>query len=174
MDCVQSNTWYCIHCREFLPVDQFKAGPKRWICRRHYNEKWHKVKMERWNQKPQQKQASIMWQVAYKDSVTVFLLKIAITPAQVLMLLQDYNIPMNTGVRLLPLDPKKPLSLDNCCLTSLAIRKVTSRVWKQFHCTREYDSALGHYQVGWFSPFQSTNEHTCVNRSGRCNVPHEW
>ena len=147
MKFVQITKWYCMQCRDFLPIQQFKAGPKRWICRRHYNEKWHKVKMERWNQNPQQKQCNVIWQIAYKDSITVFLLKIEISPAQVLILLQDHSIPMNTGVRLLPLDPNKPLSLENYCLTSLAIRKVMCRVWKQFHCTSEYESALGHYQM---------------------------
>jgi hypothetical protein len=88
MECVQTTKWYCMQCRKFLPIKQFKAGPKRWICRRHYNEKWHKVKMERWNKNPQQKRCNIMWQIAYKDSVIVFLLKIEITPAQVLILLQ--------------------------------------------------------------------------------------
>jgi hypothetical protein len=103
--------------------------------------------MDQWSKKPQQKQSNIMWQIAYKDSVTVFLLKIDITPAQVLMLLQDHAVHVNTGVRLLPLDPKKALSLDNYCLTSLAIRKVMCRVWKQFCCTSEYESALGHCQT---------------------------
>ena len=61
----------------------------------------------------------------------------------------DYvkSIWLNIGVRLLPLDPQKSLSLDNYCLTSLDIRKVMCRVWKRFHCTREYESALAHYQM---------------------------
>jgi hypothetical protein len=167
MECVQTTKWYCMQCRDFLPIKQFKAGPKRWICRRHYNEKWHKVKMERWNKNPQQKRCNIMWQIAYKDSIIVFLLKIEITPAQVLILLQDHSIPMNTGVRLLPLDPKKPLSLDNYCLTSLDIRKVMCRVWKRFHCTSEYESALAHYQMEWFSAFQINTEHiSCQDNQG--------
>ena len=101
--------------------------------------------MEKWNNNPQKKQANIAWQVAYKDSVTIFQLKMDITPAQVLLLLQDYNI--GTGARLIPFDPKKPLSLDNFILASLAIRKVMCRVWRQFHCTSEYNRALSHYQV---------------------------
>lgn len=140
MECIPSKEWYCVQCHSFLPRDKFKPGPKRWICKRHYNEKWHKVKMELWNKNPQEKQASIVWQMAYKDSLAVFLLKINITPAQVLPLLDS----MNTAVRLLPLDPTKPLSLENCFLASLAIRKVACRVWKQFHCTSEYASALSH------------------------------
>ena len=146
MEYLSEKEWYCTKCRSFLPINKFKAGPKRWICKRHCGEKWHIAKMKLWDKYPQQKQASIAWQVAYRDSVTLFLLKIAITPAQVLLLLQDQNIPVETGVRLLPLDPKKPLSIDNCFLASLAIRKVMCRIWKQFRCTREYDSALSHYQ----------------------------
>ena len=146
MEFTPTRKWYCMQCSDFLPINQFKAGPKRWVCRRHYNEKWHKVKMERWDKNPQEKQANIMWQMAYRDSIKVFLLKIEINPAQVLMLLQEHNIPIKTKVRLLLLDPKKPLSLDNYVLTTLAIRQVMCRVWKRSHCTREYASVLSHYQ----------------------------
>ena len=139
------DEWYCVQCRTFLPKDQFKSGPKRWICKRHYNEKWHTVRMQLWDKQPQERHANIIWQMAYRDSVTVFRLKIDITPAQLLLLLRDYNI---VDARLLPLDPTKPLSQDNCLLTSLAIRKVVCRVWKQFHCSTEYNSALSHYREG--------------------------
>ena len=103
--------------------------------------------MELWDKNPQEKQANIVWQVAYKDSVTIFLLKIAITPAQISVLLQDHNIPIETDVRLLPVDPKKSLSMDNCFLASLAIRKVMCQVWKTTHSTSQYESALSHYDV---------------------------
>lgn len=135
-----SNEWYCMQCRGFLPLDQFKSGPKRWVCRRHYNEKWHRVKTEQWKKDPLEKQANIIWQVAYRDSITVFQLKIEITQAQVLQLLQEHSI--STNVRLLPLEPKRPLSMGNFILASLAIRKVMCRVWKQFECTTEYGRAL--------------------------------
>jgi hypothetical protein len=147
MKFLSEKGWYCTICRSFLPIHKFKAGPKRWICKRHCGEKWVIAKMKLWDKYPQQKQARIAWQLAYRDSVTLFLLKIAITPAQVLLLLQDQNIPVKTGVRLLPLAPKMPLSIDNCFLASLAIRRVMCRIWKQFRCTREYDSAHSHYQA---------------------------
>ena len=144
-----------MQCRDFLSIQQFKSGPKRWICKQHYNDRLHKAKMELWNKNPQQKQCNIIWQIAYKDSTTVFLQKIGISLSQLLTLLQDHAIPVDTGVRLVPLDPKKPLSLDNYCLTSLAIRKVMCRVWKRFHCTKEYESAMGGCRPGPLSAMLS-------------------
>lgn len=138
---------YCTECRSFLPVSEFKSGPKRWVCKRHYNERWHKAKMERWRQHPEEKQASITWQVAYRDSVCVFLSKIEITPAQVKKLLQDDDIPDNASTRLLPLNPTKPLCMENYLLVSLEIRKVLCRVWKQSHCISKYNEVLHHYEM---------------------------
>ena len=138
---------YCMKCCAFLAVGKFKTGPKRWICRRHYNEKWNTVKMELWKKRPQNKQANITWQMAYKDSVSVFLSKIEITPAQVLALLRDNDIPLTAKVRLLPLNPTKPLAMENCWLVSLEIRKLICRVWKQSRCINQYNNVMGHYQT---------------------------
>ena len=138
---------YCMKCCAFLAVGKFKTGPKRWICRRHYNEKWNTVKMELWKKRPQIKQANITWQMAYKDSVSVFLSKIEITPSQVLALLHDNDTPINSKVRLLPLNPTKPLSMENCWLVSLEIRKVICRVWKQSRCINQYNNVMGHYRT---------------------------
>ena len=90
------------------------------------------------DKKPQEKQANIIWQIAYRDSITVFQLKMNMTLAQVLRLLRDQDI--KEDVCLLPLDAKKPLSPENYFLASLAMRKVMCRIWKRFHCTSKYNS----------------------------------
>jgi len=105
------------------------------------------VKMELWKKRPQNKQANITWQIAYKDSVSVFLSKIEITPTQVLALLRDNDIILTAKVRLLPLNPTKPLSMENCWLVSLEIRKLICRVWKQSRCINQYNNVMGHYQT---------------------------
>lgn len=138
---------YCMECRQVLPIGEFKAGPKRYLCKKHYNAKWHKAKMDKWEKRPEQKQTAIAWQVAYKDSKSVFQVKLNITPNQVLSLLQTCEVSPSTGVRLLPLDPKEPLSEKNYCLTSLDARKVMCRIWKRFHCESEYRKTLEHYKI---------------------------
>lgn len=147
MDIRSGLKWYCMKCSDFLPIEKFKAGTKRWICKMHYNEKWHKIKMEQWERYPENKQASITWQMAYRDSATVFRSKIKITPVHVLALLQENNIQTNIHVRLLPLIPIKPLSKENYLLVTSEIRKVLCRVWKQSHCIEKYSEALGHYNM---------------------------
>ena len=89
--------------------------------------------MELWKKRPQNKQANITWQMAYKDSVSVFLSKIEITPTQVLALLRDDDIPLTAKVRLLPLNPTKPLAMENCWLVSLEIRKLFFAVFGNSH-----------------------------------------
>ena len=139
--------WYCMECQAFLPVDKFKPGPKRWVCKRHCNERWNKAKLERWREKPGEKRSSITWQIAYRDSLSVFFSKIDITPAQVKrLLLQDEDI-VNASPRLLPFNPTKPLAMENYLFVSSEIRKVMCRVWKQSRCIHKYNEALRHYQM---------------------------
>lgn len=136
------DEWYCTDCADFLPVDQFKPGPKRWVCRKHYNQRWHRTKMELWTQEPQRKKAHLIWQIAYRDGVAVFRQKINISQAQVQDLMRDHG----PDQRLLPLDPTKPLSVDNYHVASLGTRKLMCRVWKGLGCAREYAKVLNQAQ----------------------------
>ena len=125
----------CHACGGAQPLDQFKPGLKRYICRKHYNEKWHKAKAERWAKRPHEKQAHVVWQMAYRDCVKVFGLRIAITPAQVAKLSLD-------NTRLLPVDPTRALSLDNHRLVSTEARIRACRVWKRSRDAVEYARAI--------------------------------
>ena len=69
--------------------------------------------MQRWHENPQEKQAKIVWQIAYIDSIKIFTQKIDFTPAMVLELLQHFQIPLTAKVRLVPVDPTIPLSPSN-------------------------------------------------------------
>ena len=133
---------YCIECRHFLPVDQFKPGCRRNMCKRHYNERMHKAKMEKWVQRPQLRQSYIVWQIAYIDSIKVFDRKISIPPSRVLEILQHCAISCTDAVRLVPMEPLEPLSLDNFCLTSITNRKDMCNVWKRLHCRSTYTQFL--------------------------------
>jgi hypothetical protein len=108
------------------------------MCKRHYNERMHKAKMEKWVQRPQVRQSYIIWQIAYIDSIKVFDLKISIAPSRVLEILQQYAISSTDTVRLVPMDPLEPLSLDNFCLTSKTNRKDMCNIWKRLRCRSSY------------------------------------
>ena len=126
---------HCTICDTEQPEDQFKPGLKRWICRKHYNEKWRRIRKERWARRPHERQAHIAWQMAYRDSTKVFMLKIAITPAQVATLRLD-------SARLLPIDPTRPLSMDNHRLVSAEARMRACRAWARSRDAGEYAEAI--------------------------------
>jgi hypothetical protein len=79
---------------------------------------------------------------AYVDSSKVFKRKISITPAVVLDLLKQLEIPLNESVRLLPVDPYLPLSAQNCCLTTPTNRKDMCGVWKKLQDKQSYSMFL--------------------------------
>lgn len=142
------DMWYCMECRGFLAQDQFKSGPRRTICRKHYNEKWNRIQVDRWKSNPQKKAADITWQVAYRDSVVVFDAKIHMTQGQVLELLQTHQGP----IRLLPLDPTKPLSVDNYVFAPLTTRKLMCGIWKKLKCVDDYRKALSELGLEGLTP----------------------
>jgi hypothetical protein len=57
-------------------MTMFKPGIRRTLCRTHFNKRMNQIKMMRWRENPQERQAKIVWQVAYIDSVKIFKQKI--------------------------------------------------------------------------------------------------
>lgn len=133
---------FCLDCKAFLPVKMFKPGVRRRLCRTHFNKRMDLFKMMRWSKNPQERQAKIVWQVAYIDSVKIFKQKIDITPAGVLELLQNFKIHLTTQVRLVPVDPTISLSVQNFCLTSCINRKDMCVVWKRLRDKHSYGKFL--------------------------------
>ena len=129
---------FCLDCKMFLPNDRFKPGSRRTLCRIHYNERMCNIKAQRWEEKPQERQTRIIWQVSYIDSIKIFKQKIKITPAALLGLMQDLKIPATASVRLVPVDPLEPLSTDNFCLTSPTNRKDMCTVWRRSQSKHDY------------------------------------
>ena len=96
----------------------------------------------RWRENPQERQAKIVWQVAYIDSVKIFKQKIDIAPAGVLELLQHFQIQLTATVRIVPVDPTISLSVQNFCLTSCINRKDMCVVWKRLRDKHNYGKFL--------------------------------
>jgi hypothetical protein len=118
-------TIYCYTCKKRLPPEQFRKDAARNICRLHYNKQQQKKRAQDWS--PLEKKANIIWQVAYADSKNIFKhTAVTILLAEVVGLCtQDRDF------RLVPVDPLKQLSLDNCAMVSLEHRKVLVRCWKR-------------------------------------------
>ena len=133
---------FCLDCKTFLPNESFKRGSRRTICRMHYNERVCVKQSHRWVERPQERQAKIIWQVSYIDSRKTFKQKINLTPAALLCLLQEFKIPGTASVRLVPVNPFEPLSTKNFCLTSPTNRKDMCNVWKRLQCKQTYSMFL--------------------------------
>jgi hypothetical protein len=133
---------FCHYCKVFLPHALFKPGGRRTLCRMHFNERIRKIKLHNWNEVPQERQAKNVWTAAYVDSSKTFKTKISITPAVVLDLLQQLEIPLNESVRLLPVDPYLPISAQNLCLTTPTNRKDMCVVWKRMQDKQSYSMFL--------------------------------
>ena len=133
---------FCLDCKSFLPVDMFKTGVRRMLCKEHFNKRMGMIKAQKWCANPQERQAKIVWQIAYIDSVKIFKQKINVTPAVVLELLQRFQIPLTESVRLVPVDPARSLSVQNCCLTSRTNRKDMCIVWKRLQEKQHYGKFL--------------------------------
>ena len=142
MKSLSTDHRFCLDCNEFLPVNMFKAGVRRTLCRTHFNKRMGQIKMQRWHENPQEKQAKIVWQIAYIDSIKIFKQKIDFTPAMVLELLQHFQIPLTAKVRLVPVDPNIPVSPSNCVLTSCVNRKDMCVVWKRLQDKHSYGKFL--------------------------------
>jgi hypothetical protein len=127
---------FCLECKTFIPKEMFKD--RRRLCRNHYNRRMRSLKLQAWNENPQKRKAYIAWQIAYIDSRNVFKQIINITPTEVLSFLEDIELSRISAVRLVPVDPSKPLSVKNCCLTSPETRKDMCNVWKRIQCWETY------------------------------------
>ncbi len=136
----QAESRFCLDCKMFLPSNRFKPGSRRTLCKMHYNERMCGMTAQKWEEKPQERQAKIIWQVSYIDSRKVFKQKINITPAALLSLLQDLKIPATASVRLVPVDPLESLSTLNFCLTSPTNRKDMCNVWNRLQNKQAYST----------------------------------
>jgi hypothetical protein len=132
-------TRFCIECKEFLPLHLFQPWCRRTICQAHYNERTRIGKQQSWKANPRKREANVAWQVAYTDSKKIFDQKLNITPAQVLTILESANTPTRSNVRLVPRDPREPLSMENFCLTTQKNRMDLANVWRKLKCKKTYD-----------------------------------
>jgi hypothetical protein len=97
-----------------------------------------KSKQQSWKANPRKREANVAWQVAYTDSKKIFDQKLNITPAQVLTILESVPAAVR-NVRLVPRDPREPLSMENYCLTTQKNRMDLANVWRKLKCKQTYD-----------------------------------
>ena len=132
------ETRYCVECRAFLDSKQFAAENRRTVCRAHANNLAKQSRIKKWAQEPLVRKAHEVWQVAYADSSRTFKVACGISQGCVLALLQRHQLGINDDLRLVPVDPTKPVSITNYCFTSALNKNDMCRIWRKLHCIKDY------------------------------------
>ena len=129
---------FCVECREFLDKKQFAAENHRTLCRVHANQMAKQSRLRKWVQDPLVRKAHELWQVAYADSSRTFKVMCGISQGCVLALLQRHQFSFSDELRLVPVNPTEPVSINNYCFTSIQNKTDMCRVWRKLHCVRDY------------------------------------
>ena len=128
----------CVECKEFLPLSKFKKDRWRTLCQFHYNKRHREAQRQQYERNPRRLQSSTVWQMAFVDAQKVFKKQLAISPSEVRDMMQVYTIDSASGARLVPVDPDKPLSIENYCLTTSDNRREMCSAWKNLKCKNIY------------------------------------
>ena len=132
------ETLFCVECKEFLDSKLFALKNRRTICKAHANKKSRQSRLTKWAQNPLVQKAHEVWQVAYADSHRTFKVVCGISQGSVHALLQHHKIDISDDLRMVPVDPIKPVSINNYCFTSALNKNDMCRVWRMLHCARDY------------------------------------
>jgi hypothetical protein len=129
---------YCVGCKAFIDVGNFGTKQYRNYCRTHFNERHNKSHKEKWAQNPIERKANTIWQIANNDSKKTFHLKMLMKPSQVLQIIKSKGVGLDDDVRLVPIDPLKPLSMTNYCMTDARTKFITGWIWRKVHNVDDY------------------------------------
>jgi len=139
----ENNARYCKTCQEFLPLDEFCPGPRRYYCRRHLKEltrKQHIPKTEA------EKIARVLWVRCWKDSATYFgQSKLLVSHREVLEMCSGLSEELRSKKNLpylVPWKPLEPLERTNLALVSRPKRKYLIEVWKASKSPEKYQEAI--------------------------------
>jgi len=96
------------------------------------------VRLKKWAQDPLARKSHEIWQIAYVDSLRTFKTSIDMKQGELIELMQCFNINVGDAVRLVPVDPTKPVSSNNYCFTSVINKNDMCRIWRKLHSANDY------------------------------------
>ena len=138
MESTSQSMRFCIECKTLLDISKFDTKRARNLCKKHSNKKHSNFKKVRWTKNPLERRAYVIWQMAYIDAQKTFQLKLEVKPSHVIKLLEENNFDVNDCVRLIPIDPLKPLSMTNYCFVDGATKYDICLNWRQLHDPDSY------------------------------------
>jgi len=139
---------YCVHCESFLALDAFMPNGSRTICRAHFYKLKEESKNKRWAKRPILRKAHTVWQHAYIASRKTFQVKLDMSFAFVLELIDRSNKGLRDNVRIIPMDPLQPISKSNFWLTDTKTKIYMCALWRKVRSQKDYmfcmDPRCGH------------------------------
>ena len=142
MQVPEHDTRYCKTCQAFLPLDQFKSGPRRFHCNVHLIELNHR---QHTPATTEERAARSLWTRCWQDTVRSFgQPTMAIAHKEVLhMLAKLKQDPRNyLQLYMLPRSPLQPGTPSNVFLATKPQRKYLVELWKMTKSAAEYAEAV--------------------------------
>jgi hypothetical protein len=127
----QNGVRYCKHCKEFIPLNKFPSGPRRYVCKAHMWTSSGQRSTKKMRANPEKMLLTKVWARAYKDRGVFKQTRIAITQTEIGDLLRELDVTLSHGeIALVPTDPTVILSVSNSALVSINTRNALMKKWK--------------------------------------------
>lgn len=134
---------WCKNCRTFLPLENFPLGRRSYQCKLHT---WPIAKARRdkcFSLQPQKLGLWRMWHYAYLDSKAVFLCSgWSLMQDDIQKLCDKTAVMPSNQLRVVPLNPRSPLTTGNIAVVSRLGRTLLVKIWKVSKDVDMYVSAL--------------------------------
>jgi hypothetical protein len=134
---------FCIQCKDFISIDCFSSGTRRYMCKQHMWEaigQKYKVKMMK---DPRKRALNKVWNRAYEDCRKFKHARIDIKQAEIDKILTvgveeevEENVALyqkiSNEIAVVPVDPTKVLCTSNSVIVSIRTRRLLMKQWKKF------------------------------------------
>jgi hypothetical protein len=151
-----SGSSWCKKCENFLSLDRFPGRKRQHECRLHRKPKIM-IERQKMFKDPSRLGLWRMWHYIYLDSKTVFgHEKLGIFQEHIKKNCLKNSIKPSVESRILPTDPRSPITEDNISLVDRIGRMVLTNTWKLTKHTETYQTVLKQ-QVCHSSPVKGTS-----------------
>jgi hypothetical protein len=136
----QTGVRMCTTCAKLLPLSDFPEGKRMYTCTKHFKEMKHVYALgtvhKRANHSLRSRAYMDMKRLFGQDRI------MNLSSKQILAMLTADQLDSYSKFSLIPKNPEKPLSIENCQLVTTMQRAYVMTNWKQSRDATKYASAL--------------------------------
>lgn len=129
---------YCRKCEKLLPLDKFKLGQRRFMCKLHIRER---VKMYTRGDRDRNAVFTIK-QRAWVDMHYFKQARLNMTPKELISILTDEHKDHPLHWALMPVDPEQPISLENSIIIPILHRRMLMLLWRHTNDVQQYKDSV--------------------------------